>query len=288
MLAISLENKMSSDFAMSMPFDEGMSMPFDDTMSMPLDEAMSLDLSMSITVNTDSTDPLLEETHVLNTEPTVPPLLEEAHVCDGGNPFVMVPIDFEVEIPAIYDVESFVTVIISSAIEKDFTVCPDSSRKVSNKRKLEASTVAGVKIIDVTEVDGETCDSEDSDCHVVNVEHQVLYQDGTLAGAARAEFLSKLAARLSGVHGIRQRAASTTSPTTEENDSNERDSTRGGGLSAGKIVMIVVLSVAVTSIALVVVQRKFARNTRDDDDTVVPEETIPTNTVSYAAFPLFL
>jgi hypothetical protein len=286
---------MSFDYILSMSFDVTMSMPCDYVMSMPFDDVLSLDLSMSVIVNPAPTDPLLEETHELTTELTVPPLLEKRNVCDDDLPFVTVPVVFEVVISAIYDVESYLRGILSSAIEKDFTMCPDSSRKLSNKRKLVESTVVGVKIINVTEVDAETCHSENSDldCHIVTVEHQVLYQSGTLANAARNEFLNKLAARLSGVNGSRERAASTTldsesSTTTEENERTERNSTYGGGLSAVKIAMIVVLSVAVASIALVVVQRKFSRNTRDDDYSVVPEETIPTHTTSYAAFPLFL
>jgi hypothetical protein len=287
----------SFDYTMSMPFDDGMSMsfdysmslPFDDAMSMPLDETMSLDLSMSITVNTGPTDPLLEETQVLSIEQTDPPLLYETHQCHDGLPFIMIPIDFEVDIPAIYDVESFLTDILSSAMKKRFTMCPDSSRKLSEKeRKMEESTVVGVKIINVTEVSGETCSSEhsDLDCHIVNVKHQAFYQSGTLANAARAEFLSTFAACLAGVDGIRQRTASNalaseSSPTTKEDDGTEKDLTRGDGLSTGKIAMIVVLSVAAASVALVVVQRKFAPKKRDADSSAAPDEAI-------RAFPLFL
>jgi hypothetical protein len=119
------------DFGMSMPFDFGMSMPLDDTMSMPFDETMSVDLTMSMP---DAT----------NVEPA-----DTMPECEEHLSSVTVHIDFEVRMTVGNPVR-FLTGILSTAIQQDFVLCPDSSRNLSDKRQFEESTVRKVKILNVT------------------------------------------------------------------------------------------------------------------------------------------
>ena len=272
---------MSLDFSMSIPFEESMSMLCDDAFSLSFDFSLSMpfDATISLPFDDDSLPLPLDND----------PSLEKTLVCDDSLPSITVPIDFEVEIPKVNDVKSFLTAILSTAIEADFALCSDSLQKLPDKeRKLEESNVHGIKILNVTEVNGTTCNSEDSDCHIVHVENKVFYAKGTSSDAARAEFLEKLSLRLAKVDGVRvqeEPASSSSGLPTKVNDSTEKDST-SKGLSAAQTAMIVVISVAAAFVVLatLVVLRKLAMENRGGDKSVASEESILMNTKFYPAF----